>query len=205
MSRTLGVLKSFVPKKFAGPFLECRKWGFKRWGFKENPRTSEEKGLFPPFFWISQVLLAPSGKGRKMQKKGDFGRFRPISRKSGRTPLKPPFVTPPFAASQLFRDFFQTLQTFSRCVPDSLGSQGQRPGRFFSDFFGVSGPEGPRDPCKWPTGSQLKSFVPKKFVLIFGPMLLRTGQPPTEVQNPQPHPKSARDSLSGVICANRFR
>ena len=46
------------------------------------------------------MLLAPSGKGRKRQKKGDFGRFRPISRKGGQTPLKPPFVTPPFAASQ---------------------------------------------------------------------------------------------------------
>ena len=46
------------------------------------------------------MLLAPSGKGRKRQKKGDFGRFRPISKKGGQTPLKPPFVTPPFAAAQ---------------------------------------------------------------------------------------------------------
>ena len=46
------------------------------------------------------MLLAPSGKGRKRQKKGDFGRFWPISRKGGQTPLKPPFVTPPFAAAQ---------------------------------------------------------------------------------------------------------
>ena len=32
------------------------------------------------------MLLAPSGKGRKRQKKGDFGRFQPISRKGGQTP-----------------------------------------------------------------------------------------------------------------------
>ena len=46
------------------------------------------------------MLFAPSGKGRKRQKKGEKGRFRPISRKGGQTPLKPPFVTPPFAAAQ---------------------------------------------------------------------------------------------------------
>ena len=44
------------------------------------------------------MLFVPSGKGRKRQKKGEF---RPISRKGGQTPLKPPFVRPPFAAAQL--------------------------------------------------------------------------------------------------------
>ena len=44
------------------------------------------------------MLFGPSGKG---QKKGEKGRFRPISRKAGQTPLKPPFVTPPFAATRL--------------------------------------------------------------------------------------------------------
>ena len=47
------------------------------------------------------MLFAPSGKGRKRQKKGEKGRFRPISRKGGQTPLKPPFVRPPFVAAQL--------------------------------------------------------------------------------------------------------
>ena len=47
------------------------------------------------------MLFTPSGKGRKRQKKGEKGRFRLISRKGGQTPLKPPFVTPPFAAAQL--------------------------------------------------------------------------------------------------------
>ena len=45
------------------------------------------------------MLFAPSGKGRNRQKKGEKGRFRLISRKGGQTPLKPPFVTPPFAAA----------------------------------------------------------------------------------------------------------
>ena len=40
------------------------------------------------------MLFAPSGKGRKRQKKGEKGRLRPISRKGGQTPLKPLFVTP---------------------------------------------------------------------------------------------------------------
>ena len=47
------------------------------------------------------MLFAPSGKKREGQKKGEKGRFRPISWKGGQTPLKPPFVTPPFAAAQV--------------------------------------------------------------------------------------------------------
>ena len=47
------------------------------------------------------MLFRPSGKGRKRQKRGEKGRFRPISWKGGQAPLKPPFVTPPFAAAQL--------------------------------------------------------------------------------------------------------
>ena len=55
------------------------------------------------------MLFAPSGKGRKIQKKGEKGRFRPISGTGGQTPLKPPFVTPPFAAAQgTFSTLFDT-------------------------------------------------------------------------------------------------
>ena len=50
------------------------------------------------------MLIAPSGKGRKRQEKGEKGRFWPISRKGGQTPLKPPFVTPPFAALRNFQE-----------------------------------------------------------------------------------------------------
>ena len=53
-----------------------------------------------------------------------------VSKKSGDSLKKVP--------KKLFRDFFQT--------------RGRRPRETFSDFFGISGPEGPRDPCKWSTG-----------------------------------------------------
>ena len=62
-----------------------------------NLRIPEEEGFFPPF----SVLFAPSEKWRKGQKKAEKGRFRPISRKGSQTPLKPPFVTPPFAAASM--------------------------------------------------------------------------------------------------------
>ena len=45
------------------------------------------------------MLFAPSGKGRKRQKKGEKGRFRPISRKGGQTSLKLPFLYTPICSS----------------------------------------------------------------------------------------------------------
>ena len=53
--------------------------------------------------------------------------------------------------SRHFRDFFRTFRTVSRLFPDFLGPG---PGRLFSDFFGISGPEGPRDSCSSREGSQ---------------------------------------------------
>ena len=97
--------KKFMLKKFMcffGPLF----WSAANGGLRDGGlRKSEENGGKRPFssvFWISQVLFAPSGKGRKRQKKGEKGRFRLISGKGSQTPLKPPFVTPPFAAAQLF-------------------------------------------------------------------------------------------------------
>ena len=54
--------------------------------------------------------------------------------------------------SRLCRDFFDT---FSR-LSGGPGASGPR--QLSSDFLGVSGPEGPRDACKWSTGSQLHSL-----------------------------------------------
>ena len=63
----------------------------------------------------------PSGKGRKRQKKGGKGQFRPISGKGSQTPLKPPFVTPPFAATQL-KLFGAQQRLFPRnCLERFLG------------------------------------------------------------------------------------
>ena len=82
--------------------LECRKWGFKRWWFKDIRGYLRKKGLLPPFSGFPKCSSHPQekgkkgrkGKGQKRQKKGEEGRFRPISRTGGQTPLKPPFVTP---------------------------------------------------------------------------------------------------------------
>ena len=58
------------------------------------------KRSFSSIFSISQGLFGPSGKGEKRQNKGEKRGCQPISKKGGQTPLKPPFVIPPFAAAQ---------------------------------------------------------------------------------------------------------
>ena len=51
----------------------------------------------------------PPEKGER-QKKGGKGRKRPISRKGGQTPLKPPLDTPPFAAVQVKENERQSIK-----------------------------------------------------------------------------------------------
>ena len=80
--------------------LECPKWGFKRWGLKRIWGHLRKKAFFLRYpLDFPEVLFGPSGKGRKSQKNGEKSRFRPISRNGDQTPLKPPFVTPPFATA----------------------------------------------------------------------------------------------------------
>ena len=97
-------------------------WSAASGGLRDGgSRTSEDiwgKRPFSCVFWISQVLFGPSGKGQTRQKKGGKGRFRPISRKGGQTPLKPPFVTPPFAAATTI-----PFQRISTCDPPSLAEE----------------------------------------------------------------------------------
>ena len=54
-------------------------------------------------------------------------------------------------------------RVFSDCSRDFLetfrGSGAGDPGRHFRDFFGISGPKGPRDLCKGRAGSQSKSHI----------------------------------------------
>ena len=46
--------------------------------------------------------------------------------------------------------------------------RGSPRGDFFSDLFGVLGPEGPRDPCKWSTGYQVMRLPNKNTLeLVF--------------------------------------
>ena len=58
----------------------------------------------------------------------------------------------------LSRHFPETLRRLPRLSPrlfgDFFGSPGRRPRETFSRVFGISGPEGPRDPCKGRAGSQ---------------------------------------------------
>ena len=66
-------------------------------GLRKSVRTtSEEKGLFPPVFWIFHVPFRPSGKGRtKGRKRATKARFRPISGKvQPDTPLNPHLLHP---------------------------------------------------------------------------------------------------------------
>ena len=67
-------------------------------GVEANLSISEEKGL-SSVFWISQVLFAPSRKGRKRQKNGERGRFGAIFKKGGQTPLKPTICCTPIFGS----------------------------------------------------------------------------------------------------------
>ena len=102
-------------------YVMCETWGAANGGLRDGGlRKSEDiwgKRPFSSVFWIFQVFLAPSGKGRKRQKKNEKGRFRPISGRGGQTPLKPPFVTPPFAAAQKPRVHFRISYTYTRNFP----------------------------------------------------------------------------------------
>ena len=113
----------YLPEKFYPNyfwnyhFLECRKWGFKRWGSKQIWGYLRKKAFFLRFLDFPGALRT-LWKGRKRQKKGEKGRFWPISRKGGQTPLKPPFVTPPFAAAQVSR--LELFRINFKKLPDTL-------------------------------------------------------------------------------------
>ena len=73
--------------------LECRKWGFKRWGFKEIRGYLRKKAFFLRFLDFPNVLHTL----RKRAKKGDFCRF---PGRAARHPLSPHLLHPHFAAAQ---------------------------------------------------------------------------------------------------------
>ena len=103
---------------------------------------------FSSVFWIFQVLFAPSGKGRKRQKKGEKGQFRPISRKGSQTPLKPPFVTPPFAAAQIVmfvRNFGRVCSQFWLSVRNSVWGPFNRNSRGNPSLCWLGGVKGHND------------------------------------------------------------
>ena len=68
-------------------------WGLRDGGSSKSKRISEEKGRCPAFSGLPSCSPALCTRAKKAGK-------RPISGKGGQTPLKPPFVAPPFAAVQ---------------------------------------------------------------------------------------------------------
>ena len=102
-----------IPDTFLqGGWLGCHKWGFKRWGFKEIRGYLRKKA----FFLRSLDFPGALRTLRKRAKKGEKGRFRPISGKGGQAPLKPPSVAPP--SLSIFWGYFrpQRLFLFSKVV-----------------------------------------------------------------------------------------
>ena len=58
--------------------LECRKWGFKRWGFKEIRGYLRKKAFFLRYPGFPRCSWHPPEKGEKGRKRAilaDFGRF----------------------------------------------------------------------------------------------------------------------------------
>ena len=110
------------------------------------PKCPNSRGFPSPFWRDSRVanpptsyrsLSGPPGpKSPQSLKKVSRGRRPWGPQKSGKSLEKVP--------NRHFRDFFQTFQD-----PGAGGS-----GRLFSDFLGVSGPEGPRDSYSSSEGSQ---------------------------------------------------
>ena len=116
----------------------------------------------PPIFKIFLLSCEPSDElqeslgpsGPEIPKKSEKslpGPPAPGSQKVWKKSRKSPEQTlsrlfPDF--SGLFRDFFQTFWD-----PGAGG-----PGRLFSDFLGISGPEGARDSCSSRESSQLLSL-----------------------------------------------
>ena len=80
-----------------------------------------------------------------------------------KSPKKSPGPESPKNVSKKSRESGESLEKvpkklFPDFLPDSRKAWGRRLREtFLSDFLGVSGPEGPRDPCKWSTGSQVQN------------------------------------------------
>ena len=74
--------------------LECRKWGFKRWGFKEIRGYLRKKAFFLRFLDFPGALgtlRKRAKKGRKRAILADFGRF---PGRAARHPLSPHLLHP---------------------------------------------------------------------------------------------------------------
>ena len=79
--RAARVQNETAPEKLLDRYeLECRKWGFKRWGFKEIRGYLRKKAFFLRFLDFSGCCSGPLEnfeKGRKRAKQADFQDGRP--------------------------------------------------------------------------------------------------------------------------------
>ena len=121
-------------------------WSAANGGLRDGGLSKSEdiwgKRPFSSVFWISQVLFTPSGKGWKRQKKGEKGRFPPISRKGGQRHLLSPHLLHPhlrqpnFLWLDLLGPLLTNLRRFTQRlgpndVPDVVGTRPQVvPGTF---------------------------------------------------------------------------
>ena len=96
--------------------LECRKWGFKRWGFKEIRGYLRKKAFFLRFLDFPGALQA-LWKGAKKTEKG---RQRPISAdfRAARHPLNPhllhPHLRQPNCTEKVCVDFLAPRNVFGK-------------------------------------------------------------------------------------------
>ena len=133
------------------------------------------------------MLFAPHGKGRKKKKTGKKGQFWPISRKGGQTPLKPPFVTPPFAAAQNMPGASGPNKSPKSLDHSPKGFFLHFLGRFpevFPRLWGVLRSEAPRDlsgPVSRPTARLSQRYPP---IARYG--VLSVSARPTWVRYPSP-------------------
>ena len=104
------------------------------------PGQSRENFVY--VFFSLCVFFAPNLTYQDHQTKFTVGNLLTICRGlSG--PLGPkPRKSLKKVSNKSFRDLFETFSRLETLL------------RHFSDFFGVSGLEGPTNPCKWSTGSQ---------------------------------------------------
>ena len=100
------------------PFcLECCKWGFKRWGFKQIQGYLKEKGPFPAFSGFPRC----SSTCGKRAKKADLGRFPGRVASPGGFPDPPSGKTTRNSCLQFSRPFLlwikMSLLYLKTCTP----------------------------------------------------------------------------------------
>ena len=121
--------------------LECRKWGFKRWGFKEIRGQLRKKAFFLRFLDFPGALRTK--KAEKLRaKKVDFGRF---PERAARHPLSPHLLHPHLRqpkdgtalgeTSYMFQGFWSKLLRFGSTLVIKIFSAISKPEPHTASFL----------------------------------------------------------------------